>query len=850
MKPTEFLEFRAMACALVVAASAFGQGATSDDPAKGEVVLPAADGWDARLVFDAGCGVWTVLGAQVQPRFACPELLAMDDRGRLTVLRSYSGKWTPQPTIEDGKWLAPAAVGDLDPALDGLEIYTGGQAGRLWQIRPRATEGFDCRVVAEWRGEEIHTVVLGDLDTSHAGRELLVFLRSGEVFRVTSDASAAHGLEIVEVARLPGRVRQAVALRDGWLATVSRTGEVGIVRLRGTQLEHMTIAQEPMGFGRLATRVEGDGECVLYATRDDGMVLRFAGTIGGDFAREVVYVGPQGLRGLVAGRFCADPRRESLAVFGYSSKVELLSRASGEPWRSETLFTDVDKGHWLTAVEVDGRNTTDELVGSGYGGRVFLLSRPPGYGLDGVLVSPEVDADPAADVALRVGVRARRGSAERLNPLRYTGGFVSKTMLFETLVRRDEAGRIVPGLAESWTFEDGGRAVRFVLRAGAVFHDGRPVDAAAVRAHFRRWVGLPEHDWLPSNRRIRDVIAESDRVVRVELDRPWALLPDLCAVNPCAIVGPGARDREGEFGAPVGSGAFAFERALDDGSRWIVRAVGEGRRIEVEALPRDTGDPVFDALRSDRIDLFLGGWDEHLPEARLAALEADPEWRVVTAPGSSVVSLVLRLDGGATSALPVRRAIADAVDRAEFVSRVESGRARICREWAAPGVEVWPRSEVGSVDASARPVGERVRVSVAEGLGGRAGDVADLVTEQLRGAGFVVVRSSPDTADVTVRTSHGLPYDPHTTLVRAFGSGSSTRGVPDALRDAVDRCASIPAEVERIPVYAEIQGLIDELVPLVPLYVPDRIAVVRAGVGGLRLGPSAYSVELSSVGRR
>ena len=32
--------------------------------------------------------------------------------------------------------------------------------------------------------------------------------------------------------------------------------------------------------------------------------------------------------------------------------------------------------------ELDERNATDELVGSGYGGRVFVLAREPGYGLE------------------------------------------------------------------------------------------------------------------------------------------------------------------------------------------------------------------------------------------------------------------------------------------------------------------------------------------------------------------------------------------------------------------------------------------------------------------------------------
>ena len=44
------------------------------------------------------------------------------------------------------------------------------------------------------------------------------------------------------------------------------------------------------------------------------------------------------------------------------------------------VFRDADKGHWIVACEVDGRNATEELVASGFGGRIVLLFRPPGYG--------------------------------------------------------------------------------------------------------------------------------------------------------------------------------------------------------------------------------------------------------------------------------------------------------------------------------------------------------------------------------------------------------------------------------------------------------------------------------------
>ena len=108
-------------------------------------------------------------------------------------------------------------------------------------------------------------------------------------------------------------------------------------------------------------------------------MLRHARDGAGAWATETIYLGPQGARGLVAGRFDADASVETVAVYGYSARVEMLSRR-GTAWKVETLFRDRDKGHWLAVAELDGRNSTDEIVASGYGARIVMLSRPVGYG--------------------------------------------------------------------------------------------------------------------------------------------------------------------------------------------------------------------------------------------------------------------------------------------------------------------------------------------------------------------------------------------------------------------------------------------------------------------------------------
>lgn len=502
---------------------------------------------------------------------------------------------------------------------------------------------------------------------------------------------------------------------------------------------------------------------------------------------------------------------------------------------------------------------------------------------------------PAQDVAapIRLGVRARNGGADRLTSLRYVGGFETKTMLLETLVRRGPDGRIAGGLASRWDVLDGGRVFRFVLREGAVFHDGSKVTAAAVATHFRRWIGLPEHDWLPCNRRITDVVAEVDGTFRVELDRPFALLEDLVSINPCAIVGPAAKDWEGEFVRPIGTGAWRFVSAFDGGKRWRLQRDGANEPIvDVTFYPRGRDATPIDDLSAGRIDAFVGGWDEDLPSDRLDALVQDERFRVDTAPGSSVVWLSFRLTDGPTAVATIRQHIADSLRREALIAEVEGGRAEPAQAWAAPTVAFWPRGR--SRAAVAPPPAGPTKLRIAAGRSeARAARVANAVAVQLRAAGYEVdvigsppsrkespteivdasgavapvstesgetrakvereLREATAAADLRVEITHGMPYCPHQSLVTRFGTpGQGQRergGVPPRLRELVDRAASEPDEAARIPIYAAIQDLMNEQAFAVPLYSPWRIAIRSIAVEGIRLGPDVYHADLDGLQR-
>lgn len=385
-------------------------GGAKADPATREVALPALNGWNATLVHESDAGIWTCGTLDAFDLFGAPDAFGLDDKGRCILLSVYSGKWTPYQTTDDKEWLGALAHVDLDPRRPGREVYVGGKRGNLFQIAFHKDVTYDVTRIASFPGEEIHTVIGGDLDPARPGDELLLFTLMGNVYEIRPKGPGVD-FEAVKIATLDGRVRQAVPLptpagEAPWYAAACRTGEVLRLRLGRDGLEHEEIAHEEMGFGRIAVKKgAAPGAAVLYVTRDDGLILRFEQD-GAQWRREIVYAGPQGPRGIAAGRFDADPAVETVAIFGYSKRVELLSRAPGQPWKVETIFEDRDKGHWLAAVELDGRNATDELLASGYGARMVLLTRPPGTGLAETLRNPNPEN---GEPALAPATAARAG---------------------------------------------------------------------------------------------------------------------------------------------------------------------------------------------------------------------------------------------------------------------------------------------------------------------------------------------------------------------------------------------------------------------------------------------------------
>jgi peptide/nickel transport system substrate-binding protein/oligopeptide transport system substrate-binding protein len=144
-------------------------------------------------------------------------------------------------------------------------------------------------------------------------------------------------------------------------------------------------------------------------------------------------------------------------------------------------------------------------------------------------------------------------------------------LLFDNLTQFDADARLNPGLATKWEADPAGRVYTFHLRQDAVFHDGRPIRAAQVRASLlralapgtsggRAWPLYPirgARDYAAGKAKEVDGIAvPNDSTVVFTLEEPLNLFPKLLAMPVAAIVPtPTGPDFDQH---PIGSGPWRF----------------------------------------------------------------------------------------------------------------------------------------------------------------------------------------------------------------------------------------------------------------------------------------------------
>jgi peptide/nickel transport system substrate-binding protein len=257
-------------------------------------------------------------------------------------------------------------------------------------------------------------------------------------------------------------------------------------------------------------------------------------------------------------------------------------------------------------------------------------------------------------------------------------------ILFEGLARwRPGTTDVEPGLATAWRVSPDGLRWTFDLRPGVVFHDGRPLDAAAVVYSFERVID-PRHPqfiagedggyWRVLLRDITRVRALDPSHVEIDVAHPYAPLLGELAMFP--IVSPHAVAAWGEQFKrhPVGTGPFAFD-SWDPGERVVVKRFA-GYWGPPPRLERIVFRVVVDA-RQRLVELQSGSVDlaaAILPDEQ-SFVELHPDLVLLHTPSNDVSYLAFNMMRPPFDDRRVRRAICHAINKEPIVKLAYQGRA-------------------------------------------------------------------------------------------------------------------------------------------------------------------------------
>ncbi len=130
--------------------------------------------------------------------------------------------------------------------------------------------------------------------------------------------------------------------------------------------------------------------------------------------------------------------------------------------------------------------------------------------------------------------------------------------MYTGLADIDQQGNIVPGIAESWEPNKELTSWVFRLRKGVLFHNGREVDAEAVKLNILRIkdpaIGTEWHRGAIKSIDTVDIVDKD--TVRCNLSEPDATLPANVLHYPTNLQAPDNFDKASEH--PIGTGPFKF----------------------------------------------------------------------------------------------------------------------------------------------------------------------------------------------------------------------------------------------------------------------------------------------------
>lgn len=430
-------------------------------------------------------------------------------------------------------------------------------------------------------------------------------------------------------------------------------------------------------------------------------------------------------------------------------------------------------------------------------------------------------------------------------------------LIYNTLTKLGPDFSINPELARKWDVEDGGKRIVFHLQQGVKFQDGTDFDAAAVKWNMDQ--RLDEKVGSPQRKQLAPVIDSVDVLdkytVVFNLKKPFPALLGMLGQRAGFMVSPTAAKKWGkDFGSnPVGTGAFVFKE-------WV-----RGSHILVERNKDywEKGLPYLDAVNFQDTSASIVGLQRlgtgeldyvgQLSPNDIRPIENNTDIKLYRATVGRWYSLQWHVYEAPFDNINLRRAIAHAIDRKRIVEITMAGKAEIANGPTPPGLWWYDESiksysyDVGKakeylVKAGYKPGTELVLYSSTASI---YQQISQLVQEQLAAAGITVtikpVARKEWYGRVVKRLVNFTPTrwtqrpDPDGLLYILFHSKgyANSTGYNNPKMDALlDEARGTGDLAVRKPLYSEVQKILIEDIPNVPLFFAVEYGATGKNIHG------------------
>ena len=375
---------------------------------------------------------------------------------------------------------------------------------------------------------------------------------------------------------------------------------------------------------------------------------------------------------------------------------------------------------------------------------------------------------------------------------------IPAAQIFASPLRFDKDWNPEPYLAESWSFQDDGKSLLLKIRAGATFHDGKPITSEDVA--FSIMAIKANHPFQSMFEPVERVETPTPliAIIRMKSAHPAILLamsPPFCPIIPKHVFGDGQDLKtHPRNNLPVGSGPFKVVEFKPREAIVLERHAGyfmPDRPKLDRVIFRIMADTSAQALALERgeIDLLPGS----VTQSQLSQLSKAKDV-VLSRKGGEAIGplgwLAFNLKRKPFDDVRVRHAIAHAIDKDFIVKQLQQGATKSATGPIAPGspfysdkVETYKldlKKAASLLDAAGlRPDATGKRFAMAIDFLPNTPDnsqtIAEYLRPQLKKIGIeVTVRTSPDFPTWARRVSS---YDFDATMDGAFNYGDPVIGV-------------------------------------------------------------------------